>query len=406
MIWFLAGLALGVLATYVVARRPAGPDHVAIVSSTPEPATEEAADTGPQRPAVDAEAQRLAAVVRVLPIGVVIVNRDGAVTYRNDLAAGFASGRHGDAIVDGRVRALAAVALRGRAGEDAVDLYGPPRQALELRASPIVEPGDDRPTSAVVLIVDRTEEHRTEVVRRDFVANVSHELRTPVGAIGVLAETLVSSDDPEVVDRLAGRLHREALRLGSTIEDLLTLSSIEGGEGVATAPVPVATLIEAALDRVQPAAEARGVSIETSSADRLAILGDHRQLVSALANLVENAIKYSEPDASVQIVAERVDTLVEVRVIDTGRGIPERDLERIFERFYRVDAARSRETGGTGLGLSIVRNIVHGHGGEVDVTSIEGEGSQFTMRLPSVAPSASGDDASPAETITVGGETA
>ena len=399
MIWFVAGLALGVLVTFLVTRHPDERGAGEGESGTAGPASSELHGT---------EAQRLAAVVRALPIGVVIVDRHGEVTYRNDLAAGFSSGRHGDAIVDGRVRALAAMALRGRVGEDTVDLYGPPRQALELRANPIVEPDDDRPGSAVVLILDRTEEHRTEVVRRDFVANVSHELRTPVGAIGVLAETLVNADDPEVVDRLAGRLQREAMRLGSTIEDLLTLSSIEGGEGVESVAVPVSTVIAATLDRTGPAADARQVTIDAVDGGSLRILGDQRQLVSALANLVENAVKYSEPDSSVEITARLVRDRVELTVHDHGRGIPERDLERIFERFYRVDAARSRETGGTGLGLSIVRNIVLGHGGEVDVTSTEGEGSQFTMRLPSAGGTELDAqliaETAPSDTITIGGD--
>lgn len=405
MIWLVVGLGLGVLLTFLVMRHPSESRPTAPAGRRRSDEPELLDDD------TTAEAQRLAAIVRVLPIGVVIVDRSGEVAYRNDVADGLASGRHGDAIVEGRIRELALRALLGEQREDEVDLYGPPRRFLEFRASPIVEVDDPRPTSAVILIVDATEKYRTDVVRRDFVANVSHELKTPVGAIGVLAETLLDATDPEVVERLAGRLHRESLRLGSTIDDLLTLSSIEGGDGLERVPVPVATVVQATLDRVAPAAERRRVTVDVAPVVDATIVGDRRQLVSALANLVENAIKYSEPDSTVEVRARGAGVDVELSVADHGRGIPERDLARIFERFYRVDPARSRDTGGTGLGLSIVRNIVAAHDGSVDVHSVEGEGSVFTMRFPRAGAERAESPAAPdaerpggaGESITVGG---
>ncbi len=393
MIWLVVGLVIGTVAATLVHRR----------GTTVEPEPAEMVVPEPHTVVETTEAERLAAVVQVLPTGVMIVDLDGQITYRNAVAAEYGSGRHGDAIVDGKVRDMTEQALRGRSVEERVDLWGPPRRFVELRAHPIVETGATIPGSVVVMLVDRTEEHRTEVVRRDFVANVSHELKTPVGAIGVLAETLADAEDPEVVARLAGRLQREALRLGATIDDLLALSAIEADEAGPALPVRIGTVVDAAVDRARPVAERRGVGIEVDHGTDVSVPGDETQLVSAVANLVENAAKYSEADTTIRIQTELVDDEVRLAVADEGRGIPERDLERIFERFYRVDAARSRDTGGTGLGLSIVRNIVQRHGGRVTVQSVEGEGSVFTVHLPPVA----GDPSSPRPVddgpITIGG---
>jgi two-component system sensor histidine kinase SenX3 len=246
-------------------------------------------------------------------------------------------------------------------------------------------PLDDarRTVGAVVVIDDLTERRRLEAMRRDFVANISHELKTPVGALGLLAETIADEDDGAVVQRLAERMLYEATRVGRTIDDLLELSRIEADEPHPPEPVPVNLIVAEAVDRVRPAAEFRGAAIEVAEAPRsLSILGDRRQLVSALHNLLDNATKYSEPGSTIEVLSRLVGTNVEIAVRDHGMGIPARDLERIFERFYRVDRARSRETGGTGLGLAIVRHVAANHAGECRVESREGEGSRFTLVLP------------------------
>jgi two-component system sensor histidine kinase SenX3 len=235
----------------------------------------------------------------------------------------------------------------------------------------------------VAIIEDISERRRLEAVRRDFVANISHELKTPVGALSLVAETLEGEDDPAVVARLSHRMRTEAERLGRIIEDLLDLSRIEAEEFPSREPVPVHLVVAQAVERLRPAAEHRGIRLDIEEPPRsFAIRGDRRQLVSAVHNLVDNAIKYSEDGSSVQVTIGQGDGWVTIAVADHGIGIPTRDLERIFERFYRVDRARSRDTGGTGLGLAIVRHVASNHGGHVEVCSREGEGSTFTLRLP------------------------
>jgi two-component system sensor histidine kinase SenX3 len=236
---------------------------------------------------------------------------------------------------------------------------------------------------AVAIIEDVSERRRLEAVRRDFVANISHELKTPVGALSLVAETLEGEDDPKIVARLSHRMRTEAERLSRIIEDLLDLSRIESEESPSRDPVPVHLILGQAIERLRPAAQHRGIRLDVEEPPPdVVVRGDRRQLVSAVHNLVDNAIKYSEDESSVQVKVEDSNGWVDISVADHGIGIPSRDLERIFERFYRVDRARSRDTGGTGLGLSIVRHVAGNHGGEVRVVSREGEGSTFTLRLP------------------------
>jgi two-component system sensor histidine kinase SenX3 len=239
----------------------------------------------------------------------------------------------------------------------------------------------------MVVVDDISERRRLDAVRRDFVANISHELKTPVAAMSLLAETLAGEDDPEVTRRLAERVQSEAFRVNRTIEDLLALSRIETEEGLERTVVPVAAVIDEAIERTRAAAERADilVGIEVDDPD-LALVGDRRQLVSALANLLDNAIKYSDPGTDVTVAAVVRGETIELSVADHGIGIPARDLERVFERFYRVDQARSRETGGTGLGLAIVRHVAVNHHGRVEVRSRTGEGSTFTLRLPAAPP--------------------
>jgi two-component system sensor histidine kinase SenX3 len=328
--------------------------------------------------------RRLASALGVIPQGVVVFDEDGAVAFSNPVAAGYLAARHGEALVE---EAIAELAEAARATDEpelplrTVDLFGPPRRTLVLTAVRLSV--DDRPAGVLVVIDDVTDRRRLEAVRRDFVANISHELKTPVGALGLLAETLLAEDDPAVAQRLAERLLTEAFRVGRTIDDLLELSQIEAEELVVRADVPVHRFMAEAVDRVRPAAEQQGIAIEVDEpAHRLQVVGDRRQLVSATYNLLENAVKYSDPGATVVVRARTDGRWVDITVQDRGIGIPRRDLERIFERFYRVDRARSRETGGTGLGLAIVRHVASNHAGEVRVDSREGEGSTFTLRLP------------------------
>jgi two-component system, OmpR family, sensor histidine kinase SenX3 len=338
------------------------------------------AETARREQASEAE-NRLSWALGAIANGVVIFDERGEIAYRNDPAASFLAARHSDALVEEAITTMAADALRGRGAERELELFGPPRRVLSVRAVPLES--ETRPSGVLVVVEDTSERRRLENVRRDFVANISHELKTPIGALALLAETLLDEDDPEVAKRLAERLASESFRVGNTIDDLLELSRLEVATGLATDQVVVAEVVGEAADRVRPAAEQRGIEIDVDPPPmRLTVVGDRRQLVSALTNLLDNAVKYSEPGSAIRVRASTDGTWVDVAVRDRGMGIPRRDLERIFERFYRVDRARSRETGGTGLGLAIVRHVASNHRGEVRVESREGVGSTFTLRLP------------------------
>ncbi len=401
-----------------------------------------------------ADAIRLRRSLDTLPQGVVLCDESGAVVYRNDRAGALMVSRHGDALAAQAVTELLEEAWQDGAAERTIDLYGPPRRTLTVRARQI----DDgrRPLGVIAMIEDVSERRRLEEIRRDFVANVSHELKTPMGALGLLAETLESEPDPDVAQRLAARIHTEAFRVSRIIDDLLDLSRIESEEAPPREPILVNLVMAEAVERVRASADQRGIRIDLlEPSPPVAVQGDRRQLVSAMHALIENAVTYSyddsvvtvsgsvqreslvgldgaEPDEAcepaiagstsaappgelaaaaagstggiaspgavatvsttvaadatgahrLELSAREPSDLVRLTVADHGIGIPARDLDRIFERFYRVDHGRSRDTGGTGLGLSIVRHVASNHQGWVDVESREGEGSAFTLTLP------------------------
>ena len=308
--------------------------------------------------------------VDVLPVGFVVRHRDGT-QVRNGAARAMAGARTADVLADQVVEEVLVEAESGGAVTRHLELHGPPRRVLVISARALHDGG------AVAVVEDVTERHQLDAVRRDFVANVSHELRTPLGALSVLADTIADNDDPEVIRRLAGRMATEVSRAARLVDELLDLSRIEA---TGVRDPDELDLVEA----VTAAVEGVGAdSVQLTAVDQpVPVVGDRQQLVSAVANLVDNAVKYSEPgDAvTVSVAADGADAVVTVR--DCGIGIPSRDLERVFERFYRVDRARSRETGGTGLGLAIVRNVASNHGGTVAVESVEGQGSVFTLRVP------------------------
>lgn len=246
----------------------------------------------------------------------------------------------------------------------------------------------------LILVDDRTQAHRVEEVRRDFVVNVSHELKTPVGGLALLAEAVQdASDDPEAVHRFAGRMKTEAARLSRLVSEIVDLSRLQTSDILADMViVDVGDCAAEAVDQSSIVAGQREIlAIGWPEEEGLRVYGDHDLIVTAIRNLVANAIAYSEDGTRVTVVTRRSGDLVEVAVTDQGQGIPEQDQARIFERFYRVDSARSRQTGGTGLGLSIVKHICANHGGTIRVWSQEGHGSTFTIQLPAIA----GDDRPP-----------
>jgi two-component system, OmpR family, sensor histidine kinase SenX3 len=323
-----------------------------------------------------ASAPRWSEVVDRLSLGVVVSGSSGLVHYRNRTARTL-EGTHMGVLVDDAVERMLEAARGGDESRQTLELYGPPRVAVVVRASPLDGGG------AVATIEDVSERRRVDAVRTDFVANISHELKTPVGALAVLAEAMTDEDDLGVVHRIAARMIDESHRVSRTIDDLLELSRIELGEEPVRDVVDVIDVVEGAIERSRPLAEARTTAIELLElSEGVDVLGDRRQLVSALGNLVENAVKYSEVGSSVQVRVRVEGQWVELMVADHGIGIPVQDHDRIFERFYRVDKARSRDTGGTGLGLAIVRHVATNHRGDVQVSSQEGEGSTFVLRIP------------------------
>ena len=245
--------------------------------------------------------------------------------------------------------------------------------------------GDGR---ILVAATDESAAQRMEAARRDFVANVSHELKTPVAAMGLLAEaTVEAADDPVAVRRFAGKLQAEAVRLGALVNELIALSRLQGAEPLPDlAVVEVDGVIGETISRVATSAENAGITVIADQNSGLLVRGDRSLLVTALTNLVDNAINYSPSGTQVSISRAMRDGQVQISVTDRGVGIAPEYTERVFERFFRIDPARSRATGGTGLGLAIVKHVAANHGGTATVWSRPGTGSTFTLRLPALDP--------------------
>jgi two-component system sensor histidine kinase SenX3 len=392
----IVAVALGALAGWLVMQRVTAhrvgrlvtriqPDHGRFPRATVTSALDhlEKAVAREQANAVAARmsVERLRRALDALPTGVVVADERGAIVLRNEAARHFLGVRHADVLVDEAVGSHLRSALAGEHRRQTLELYGPPKRTVVVTAVPVdSELGG---LAALATIEDVTDRSRLEAMRTDFVANISHELKTPVGALALLAEAVIGEDESDVVTRLAEKMVSEAHRMGRTIEDLLELSRIELGESPHREVVSVGLVAAEAVERVRHLADQRGIAVAVvEPSHRLNAIGDRRQLVSAVANLVENGVKYSDPGSPVEVSARTDGTWVDIVVRDRGIGIPARDLDRIFERFYRVDRARSRETGGTGLGLAIVRHVATNHGGSVSVTSQEGGGSTFTLRIP------------------------
>ncbi len=276
---------------------------------------------------------------------------------------------------------LAQARATGRSAEAELRLPGPSGEPLLLAVRAVLLSNG----AAVVIAEDRSADLRFSETRRDFVANISHELKTPIGAISLLAEAAESAaDDPDAVRGFLGKLTKETTRLNELVSQIIALSRLQATETVLGGhDVMVSQILESAVARCHHLAEARGISISLQAQPGLQVVGDTTELETAVTNLVQNAIAYSEPGARVAVTSCATGGMTEIRVSDNGIGISAEDQARIFERFFRVDADRSRASGGTGLGLSIVKHIAAAHGGDVTVWSRLGQGSTFTLRLPS-----------------------
>ena len=332
-----------------------------------------------EAPAVPSE---VATVLSVLRSSAVVVNEEDVVLKASAPAYALGLVRNNEMSDQALADLVRSVRRDGQIRETELVIArtptSPPRH-VTARVAPLGS------RLVLALVEDRTRERRVEAIRRDFVANVSHELKTPVGAIRLLADAVQdASGDPEAVERFAGRMITESERLTRLVQQIIELSRLQSDDPL-DEPVPVSLddAVATAIDTTTIDAQARGISVVSSGEKGLKVLGNREQVTVAISNLVANAVNYS-PDRSSVLVATRAadDGVVEISVTDQGIGIPSGEIDRIFERFYRVDPARHRSTGGTGLGLSIVKHVAATHGGDIRVWSVEGQGSTFTLTLP------------------------
>lgn len=326
--------------------------------------------------------EEVARVLSVLPSASMIVTADGTVLRASSRAVALGLVNRSQVTIPELIDLAGEVAAGAEPREQELMVRRPPlgRELLEVRArAAVIGTG-----TILILVDDLSEDRRVDAVRRDFVANVSHELKTPVGALSLLAEAIATSpDDVEQVRHFAERMQLEASRLGHLIQEVIDLSRLQGDDPALRAEiVPVEEIVVRAIDELRTAAHAASIEFVRGEPCEALIYGDRNQLLTALRNLLANAVAYSPANTRIAIDCRMSNSLVEITVTDQGVGIPASELERIFERFYRVDPARSRVTGGTGLGLAIVKHVCQNHGGECTVWSEVGVGSTFTLRLP------------------------
>jgi len=324
----------------------------------------------------------LVRVLAVLRSAAVVLDAEGDVVRASPPAYALGVVR-GDAIAHAAIRDMIDEVRRdGVIRDEELELpRGPVGRGTVMLQVRVAQVGPD---NVLVLAEDRTEARRVEAIRRDFVVNVSHELKTPVGALALLAETVQdAADDPVAVRRFAARMQSEATRLSALVQEIIELSRLQvAGALQEVTVVPVRGVVEEAVDRARTTAQGKGIVLTTGGDLDAAVYGDHNLLVTAVRNLLDNAVAYSGENTRVGVGVALAGDLVEVAVVDQGIGIAADEQARVFERFYRVDPARSRDTGGTGLGLSIVKHVAADHGGEVTMWSEPGRGSTFTLRIP------------------------
>ena len=328
----------------------------------------------------DARVERMGGALEQVPHGVVVVDERAQYVHRNSALTKMVGTPHGQ-LVDEALSELLVAALAGQGGSRTVQLVGPARRSFVVSGRPL----DDgrRTLGAVAMVEETSERHRLEVVRRSFVENFTAELKTPLGALALLAGAIVAEDDPALTRRLARRLQEDCLRVGRIVDDLMELRRVDTELAPEDDIVPVHLLVAQAVETARSDARRRHISIVAPETSRLvSVCGDRRQLVSALRRLVDNAVRFSAEGSEVAVEVAVDDDWVDVAVHDQGVGIPERDLDRIFECFYRVDRDGSSDAAGTGLGLAIASQVASRHGGMLLVASEEHQGSVFTLRLP------------------------
>ena len=368
LISFFSGAAIATLLAFFLSKRSTRKLNNAIKSESLVTAK-----------APEDQLERFMDALDLLPIGIVIVDLKLNRRVRNNAAAAMTGVRYVDILVDQAVDAMIDEIKVAKSGNRILEAVAGTTRYFKISGQAM----DDQ--RGIVTVEDITEKSRINTVQTDFVANLSHELKTPIGAVAALADSLSGETETEVVWRLAERIVTESHRMSRIVDDLLDLSRVEFGGTEEWTDIDLATVLVEVVSTNQYAAKRQGLGLSLTGSAELLVRGDRSQLISVFSNLVDNAIKYSEIGGIVNVSSTIKGEEIMVSVTDHGIGIAERDQKRIFERFYRVDKARSRATGGTGLGLSIVRHIVLEHGGAIDIRSEEGVGSTFTVRLPQVA---------------------
>ena len=367
VVFFLAGVICAALIAFLVSKRSTKEIQLAINQ------------TGLiKQPEAPNSLAHLMEVLDLLTIGVIVLDRKSDRKLRNNAASSMTGIRYVDILIDQAVDEMITQVEQTGSGDRILEAVAGTTRFLQIRGY-----GLDK-ERIIVTVENITAKSRIETVQTDFVANLSHELKTPIGAVAALADSLNGETETEVVWRLAERIVSESHRMARIVDDLLDLSRIEFSGTEDWAEVDLALVLIEVVSTNQHAAKRQGLGLSLTGAPKLEVLGDRSQLLSSMSNLVDNAIKYSEPGGVVAIQSSIVGQEVVVAITDHGIGISKQHQDRIFERFYRVDKARSRATGGTGLGLSIVRHIVSEHGGTIEVVSEEGVGSTFTVPLPHV----------------------
>ena len=367
LIFFLSGAAVTAIIVFLISKRSsknlsrASQNESRVITANTEDQLESLMDA-----------------LNLLPIGVVIVDAKLDRKLQNSAATAMTGVRYVDILVDQAVDEMLEEVKATKSGERILEVVAGTTRFFKVCGQVI----DNQ--RAVVTVEDITEKSRIDTVQTDFVANLSHELKTPIGAVAALADSLNGETETEVVWRLAERIVTESHRMSRIVDDLLDLSRVEFGGTEEWTDIELGPVLVEVVSTNQHAAKRQGLGLSLTGSAELLVRGDRAQLVSVFSNLVDNAIKYSEAGGVVLVESKIEGDEIVVSVTDHGIGIAERDQNRIFERFYRVDKARSRATGGTGLGLSIVRHIVLEHGGSIDVRSEEGIGSTFMVRLPRV----------------------
>ena len=365
LIFFLSGAAVTAIIAFLISKRSSKNLSRAIQNES-RVTTSNTED----------QLESLMDALNLLPIGVVIVDANLGRKLQNSVAAAMTGVRYVDILVDQAVDEMLEEVKMTKSGERILEVVAGTTRFFKVCGQVIEN------QRAVVTVQDITEKSRIDRVQTDFVANLSHELKTPIGAVAALADSLIGETETEVVWRLAERIVTESHRMSRIVDDLLDLSRVEFGGTEEWTDIDLGHVLVEVVSTNQHAAKRQGLGLSLTGSAELLVRGDRAQLVSMFSNLVDNAIKYSEAGGVVLVESTtQVDEIL-VTVTDHGIGIAERDQKRIFERFYRVDKARSRATGGTGLGLSIVRHIVLEHGGSIDVRSEEGVGSTFMVRMP------------------------